>query len=133
MRNILADEELDSLSPEQRRQALFKQEDRRFDPLQYLHYEKSEDGQAEVHDVLTAMKPWWLLPTELPLSAHEIGLLESISTVTPHGVNGSTLALPLLEFLYCYIYNFLTTGGEDTVESAWTVISLSSSLSGFCV
>ena len=129
----MANEELDSLSPEQRRQALFRQEYCRFDPLQYLHYEKSDEGKEEVHDVLTATKPWWLLPTALPLSQHEMGLLGSISTVTPHGMNGSTLALPLLEYLYCYIYNFLTTGGEDTVESAWTVITLSASLSGFCV
>lgn len=135
LRSILCDEALDHLSPEERRQALWRDEVTSFDPLQYLYYAQSDEGREEVENLLRGQaKPWWCLPQPLPLSAHETALLKKrLLPSVPSRRPGSALLLPLIELLFGYMYNFLTTGGEDTIESAWTLIKLSPTLSGFAV
>uniref|UniRef100_A0A0N5AA30 Protein SHQ1 homolog n=1 Tax=Syphacia muris TaxID=451379 RepID=A0A0N5AA30_9BILA len=41
------------------------------------------------------------------------------------------VALSLVDILYAYLYDFRTTNGEHTVESGWTIIKLSPTLSYF--
>lgn len=58
-------------------------------------------------------------------------LLSTPYPILPETVNfpSRSLLLGLLDILFAYVYDHLTTDGEATVESAWTVTKLSAALS----
>lgn len=71
----------------------------------------SPDEQLQLTSI-----PYPILPPVTLQQPREAKLMES-------------LLLGLWDILFAYVYDYITTGGDPTVESAWTITTLSASLS----
>ena len=124
--------------PERRRERL-KTESDKFCVDRYLGDLEVEDDY--LYQCAMAMQPHWTLPPQqqqqdqqqsfsqqerLQLQSIPYPLLpESLSST----IHDKLLVLGLIDLLFGYVYDHLLTDGDPTVESAWTVSTLSASLS----
>jgi len=124
--------------PERRSERLQTESDK-FCIDRYLEDLEVEDDY--LYQCAMAMQPHWTLPPpqqqdqQHSFSQQERLQLQSIPyPLLPPECLSSTihdklLVLGLIDLLFAYVYDHLLTDGDPTVESAWTVSTLSASLS----
>ena len=137
----------DETDANERRALRLETEDNAFDADRYLGDVDIEDDY--IYESAMAMKPHWTpsieaLTTDLAtmsttdqgssfFSAPESSMLSSIPyPILPSVINDKqqrSLLLGLLDILFSYVYDHLLTDGEPTIESSWTICTLSCTFS----
>ncbi|OUM68948.1 hypothetical protein PIROE2DRAFT_38662 [Piromyces sp. E2] len=131
-------EVLDTSTPESRRALRLIQEDEKFDDDYYMD---NFINNEEIKYFLKYKPQTWVVLKKIQKEKKdELTQLENkvskmnidMEVDSPINiVNEKALYLGLVDLLFAYCYDYRTTEGESTVESPWTIVNLSSSLSCF--
>ncbi len=132
------EEESIGMEEQYRRELRLQTENEKFDASRYLNdFDIANEGDM-IFDSAAMMKPHWLESSELSgnsfFTSEESHLLAELSrqTNTPANLSAEQKKsglLCLLDILFAYVYDHRTTDGDPTVESSWTVMILSPTLS----
>ena len=137
----------DETDSNDRRKLRLEAEEETFDADRYLGDVDIEDDY--IYQCAMAMEPHWALSVDLltqqmatmttteqhPMyfTEEESAKLASIAyPILPAGIDDQqqrSLLLGLLDILFAYVYDHLLTDGDPSIESSWTVSSLSCTLS----
>jgi protein SHQ1 len=133
----------DETAPDERRFLRLAAEDDAFNADRYLGDIFVEDDY--VYQCAIAMKPHWTTSSEIPHISSEILnttqyfteeerlLLASIAyPILPSLIDTTqqrSLLMGLIDILFAYVYDHLTTDGDPSIESSWTISTLSCTLS----
>jgi len=108
--------------------------------IEKLPMVKSLDGSVPINKVINELKPSTenqmqvdeeKLDSFFKFTEEENRMMTNLPNIEFNIVNEKALYLGLVDLLYAYSYDYRTTEGESTVESPWTIVNLSSSLSCF--
>ncbi len=133
-------EESIELEEQFRRDLRIQTENEKFDASRYLNDLDIANEGDMIFDSAIMMKPHWMEISESELSGNsfftsdESHLLAELPRQTNIPTNLSaeqkkSALLCLLDILFAYAYDHRTTDGDPTVESSWTVMILSPTLS----
>ncbi|ORX44675.1 SHQ1-domain-containing protein [Piromyces finnis] len=105
---------------------------------------KSLDDNVPINRVMNELKPLSESSTEnqmqideekidsfFKFTEEENRMMTNLPNIEFNIINEKALYLGLVDLLFAYSYDNRTTEGESTVESPWTIVNLSSSLSCF--
>ncbi|KAJ3262036.1 Hsp90 cochaperone shq1 [Boothiomyces macroporosus] len=137
-RDFIDIKDLDSSTYETRRNERLTIEELKFDDEYYMY----DCVMNEDIPMLLEFKPdsWKLLKKVQKLQEIQVeldqGELEQLSKLSNKNYLFAAneeiyIYFGLIDIIYAYCYNYRTTLGEDTVESAWTICKLSGTLSCF--
>jgi protein SHQ1 len=120
----------------QRRLERLQMEQEKFCPERYLG-DTFGCHDDYLYQCAMAMKPHWTTALntadETSSSSHYDQQAQSLMLSIPYpllpkNLQHDSLMLPLIDILFAYVYDHLLTDGDPTVESAWTVSTLSATL-----
>lgn len=129
---------------ENRRKMRLDTENSKFDSERYLGDAQLKDGDDIIYDIAIAMKPHWVdTATNSDVNntssslksfftqeeSHALANLKPIAIPSLHAEQEQSILLTLSDILFAYVYDHRTTDGEPTVESSWTVMIISPTLS----
>ena len=131
------------LEEQYRRELRLQMENEKFDEDRYINDLHIEHECDMVFDSAVMMKPHWIEDNNIDgnqsdgnpfFSSEESHLLAEIPRHTNNPLNLSVEQqksglLCLVDILFAYVYDHRTTDGDPNVESSWTVMILSPSLS----
>ena len=131
------------LEEQYRRELRLQTENEKFDEERYINDLHIEHECDMVFDAAVSMKPHWIEDNNRDgsqsdcnqfFSSEESHLLAEIPSHANTPMNLSVEQqksglLCLVDILFAYVYDHRTTDGDPTVESSWTVMILSPSLS----
>ncbi|ORX88265.1 SHQ1-domain-containing protein [Anaeromyces robustus] len=143
-------EVLDTSTPESRRALRLMQENEKFDDdyymdnfinneeIKYFLKYKPETWvvlkkiQKEKKEELTKLEnKVSKMNSFFKFTEEENRMMTNLPNIEFNITNEKALYLGLVDLLFAYCYDYRTTEGESTVESPWTIVNLSSSLSCF--
>lgn len=109
--------------------------------IEKLPVVKSLDGSIPINKVTNELKPSdnenkmqvdeEKLDEFFKFTEEENRMMANLPNIEFNIVNEKALYLGLVDLLFAYSYDYRTTEGDSTVESPWTIVNLSSSLSCF--
>lgn len=131
-----------------RRETRLDTENSKFDQERYLGDATLQEGDDMIYDLAIGMVPHWRDSTSCSANTteHRIGadatspyftqeeshLLATLKPVNIPNLSSrqtQSILLTLSDLLFAYTYDYRTTDGEPTIESSWTIMILSPSLS----
>ncbi|KAK1743169.1 SHQ1 protein [Skeletonema marinoi] len=133
-------EESIELEEQYRRELRRQTENEKFDASRYLNDLDIANEDDMIFESAIMMKPHWMEINKSDVGGnsfftdHESHLLAELPRQTNIPTNLSaeqkqSALLCLLDILFAYVYDHRTTDGDPTVESSWTVMILSPTLS----
>jgi len=133
------EEESIGMEEQYRRELRRQTENEKFDAARYFNDLDIANEGDMIFDSAIMMKPHWLESSDLSGNSfftseesHLLAKLPRLTNNTPANLSAEQKKsgfLCLLDILFAYVYDHRTTDGDPTVESSWTVMILSPTLS----
>ena len=132
-----------------RREIRLEMENGKFDPDRYLGDAGLEEGDDMIYDAAICMVPHWIdvaaksssnaataVTTDTSSTAfftqeesHQLATLKKCELPAMNNNQMQSTLMTLSDILFAYAYDHRTTDGESTIESSWTMMILSPTLS----